>query len=290
VKIHAIQTGTVAITTAWRDGVGHGRMRLGHTLLDRDWTEPLPIFAFLIEHPEGPILVDTGETAAASQPGYFPRWHPVFRRAVRERVAPDEEIGPRLRRLGLAPGDVRRVVMTHLHTDHAGGLHHFPDAEIVVSRDELAYARGLLGRVRGYPNHRWPSWFDPTLVDLTPDPYGPFPRSLRLTREGDVVLVPLPGHTPGHVGVVVEETDQSVLLAGDSSYTQEHLLRDSVDGVGPDERAQHATHRRILDLAAQRPTVYVVSHDPQSGTRLDQRRSIEADELGRAAAHAAVSR
>ena len=56
-KIHAIQTGTVAITTNWREGVGHGRRRLVNTLLDREWTEPLPIYAFAIEHPEGVIVV-----------------------------------------------------------------------------------------------------------------------------------------------------------------------------------------------------------------------------------------
>ena len=78
-KIHAIQTGTVAITTNWREGAGHGRVRLAHTLLDREWTEPLPIYAFAIEHPEGVIVVDTGETARTSEPGYFPRWQPFFR-------------------------------------------------------------------------------------------------------------------------------------------------------------------------------------------------------------------
>ena len=140
-KIHAIQTGTVAITTAWREGVGHGRRRLLHTVLDRSWTEPLPIYAFAIEHPEGVIVVDTGESAGASLPGYFPRWHPVFRFAVREWVEPEQEIGPQLERLGIRPSDVRRVVMTHLHTDHASGLHHFPDTEILAARAEIAYAR-----------------------------------------------------------------------------------------------------------------------------------------------------
>ena len=85
-KIHALQTGTVAITTKWREGVGHGRRRLVNTLLDREWTEPLPIYAFAIEHPEGVIVVDTGETARVCEPGYFPRWQPFFRFAVRERV------------------------------------------------------------------------------------------------------------------------------------------------------------------------------------------------------------
>jgi hypothetical protein len=87
VKIHAIQTGTVAVTTAWREGVGHGRRRLLNTILDPRWTEPLPIYAFAIEHPEGVIVVDTGEAAGASQRGYFPRWHPGVR-AFRVHVEP----------------------------------------------------------------------------------------------------------------------------------------------------------------------------------------------------------
>jgi glyoxylase-like metal-dependent hydrolase (beta-lactamase superfamily II) len=135
-KIHAIQTGTVALTTAWREGVGHGRRRLLHAIVDREWTEPLPIYAFAIEHPEGVIVVDTGEDARASQPGYFAGWHPGLR-AFRERVEREQEIGPQLQRLGIQPGDVRWVVLTHLHTDHAGGLHHFPDNEILVTRREL---------------------------------------------------------------------------------------------------------------------------------------------------------
>ena len=58
-KIHAIQTGTVAITRRWREGVGHGRHRLVNTLLDREWTEPPPGYAFASEHSEGVIVVDT---------------------------------------------------------------------------------------------------------------------------------------------------------------------------------------------------------------------------------------
>ncbi len=161
-KIHAIQTGTVAITTAWREGVGHGRRRLLRTILDKQWTEPLPIYAFAIEHPEGVIVVDTGESAGASQSGYFTRWHPGVH-AFREWVEPEQEIGPQLERLGISPGDVRWLVMTHLHTDHAGGLHHFPDTEILVTRTEFEFASGLRGRLRGYvANTHWPAGSDQT--------------------------------------------------------------------------------------------------------------------------------
>jgi len=274
-KIHAIQTGTVAVTRSWREGVGNGKRRLVNTIRDREWTEPLPIYAFAIEHPEGVIVVDTGECAAASEPGYFPSWHPGVR-AFREWVEPEQEIGPQLERLGISPGDVRWLVMTHLHTDHAGGLHHFPDNEILVTRTELDFASGLRGRLRGYvANTHWPAWFRPTLLELEPEPLGPFPQSLRLTDAGDVTLVPVPGHTPGQIGVLVDEEDQIVFLAGDSSYTQDLMLRGKADGVGADDEAERLTHERIRVFATQHPTVYLVAHDPDTGVRLADRQLIQ---------------
>ena len=86
VRIHPIQTGTVFVRKHQRRGEGHGQARVMRTLFDRRWTEPLPVMCWLIEHPEGLIMVDTGETAAASRPGHFPRWHPYFRRCVRLQV------------------------------------------------------------------------------------------------------------------------------------------------------------------------------------------------------------
>jgi N-acyl homoserine lactone hydrolase len=273
-KIHAIQTGTVALTRAWREGVGHGSRRLLNTIRDREWTEPLPIYAFAIEHPEGVIVVDTGETARASQPDYFVRWHPGIR-AFREQVEPEQEIGPQLKQLGIESGDIRWVVLTHLHTDHAGGLDHFPDNEILLTRTELEFGSGLRGRLRGYvANKHWPSWFAPTLLELEPEPFGPFPQSLRLTEAGDVTLVPVPGHTPGQIGVLIQEPEQSVFLAGDSSYTQDAMLRGIIDGVGADEQAERETHERIRSYVAATPTVYLVAHDPESAARLAERQTV----------------
>ena len=151
-KIHVIQTAPSRSRLPGERASAHGRRRLVHAVLDRRRTEPLPIYAFAIEHPEGVIVVDTGETARASQPGYFPSWHPVFRLRPAGVGRPEQEIGPQLERLGIRPGDVRCAVLTHMHTDHAGGLHHFPDTKILVTRAEMDCASGRRGRLRGYPN------------------------------------------------------------------------------------------------------------------------------------------
>jgi glyoxylase-like metal-dependent hydrolase (beta-lactamase superfamily II) len=163
------------------------------------------------------------------------------------RIEHDEEIGPRLRALGIGPRDVKRVVLTHLHADHDGGLAHFPQTEILVSRGELRTASGWMGRMRGYLPNRWPTWFDPAPLDLTTQVFGPFAASRRLTAAGDVVAVATPGHTADHVSVVVEDQETTYFLAG-------------------------ATLRAISQFAKDRPTVYLPTHDPESAVRLAGRR------------------
>ncbi len=76
--------------------------------------------------------------------------------------------------------------------------------------------------------------------------------------------------------MLVNEGDHTVFLAGDSSYTQDAMLRGAVDGVGPDEDAERLTHERIRSYAAARPTVYLPSHDPETAIRLAERRPVGA--------------
>jgi glyoxylase-like metal-dependent hydrolase (beta-lactamase superfamily II) len=63
----------------------------------------------------------------------------------------------------------------------------------------------------------------------------------------------VPGHTPGQIGLFVEEGDHTIFLAGDSSYRQDLMLRGKVDGVGGDEEAERLTHERIRAYAARIP-------------------------------------
>lgn len=278
-KIHIIQTGTVQVKERQREGEGHGVMRFLNTLRDAAWTESLPINAWVIEHPEGVIVVDTGETARVSEPGYFPSWHAYYRFGVRMHVEPEEEIGPQLQSIAIPPEDVRWVVLTHLHTDHAGGLHHFPKSTMLVCRTEYHAAEGFLGKMRGYLPHRWPAWFGPQQVDFGSGSVGPFAESYTLTEAGDVRLVPTAGHSSGHLSVIVDEGDHTIFFVGDTSYTEQNLVDEVVDGVsslGEGEQAALMAIRRIKEYARQAPLVYLPSHDPGSGERL-QARQVLAD-------------
>jgi N-acyl homoserine lactone hydrolase len=269
-RIHVIQTGTVAIKQVQRHGDTSG-IPVVNILRDPTWTEPLPIYAFVIEHPEGLIVVDTGETARVAEPGYFPWWHPYFRFAVREWVQPEEEIGPQMRALGFDPHDVRWVLLTHLHTDHAGGLAHFPSAKHLLARREYEDGTGVLGMLRGFLPNRWPDWFRPTLVDMQPEARGPFPSSHRVTQAGDILLVPTPGHTVGHLSVMVQTADVCYFLAGDASYTQDLMLAEQIDGVASDRAAARQTLAQIHTFCRATPTVYLPTHDPDTPDRLANR-------------------
>jgi hypothetical protein len=103
--VSILQTGTIRIRPSHRTQTSDRPVLLRRlrVLTDRRWTPPLPINTYLVEHPEGHILVDSGECPQASHPGYFPKWQPFFLLAVDIHVRPDQGIGARLAARGLTP-------------------------------------------------------------------------------------------------------------------------------------------------------------------------------------------
>ena len=234
-KVHAIQTGSVRVKTAQVEGRGHGLSRRFAIFTDKNWTRWLPTYAWVIEHPEGVIVVDTGQGAHLLESGKS--LHPYLRWEVA----------------------------------HDGGLAHFPDSEILVAAGELRTASGTLGRLRGYLPHRWPTWFDPKPLSLAAEAFGPFAASRQLTQAGDVVAVATPGHTADHISIVVQDGEINYLLAGDTSYNEELMLAGRLDGVSADEQVTSATLDKIRRFTQSRPTVYLPTHDPGCADRLANR-------------------
>ena len=97
-KIHSISTGRVKITQKWLEGQENSPFRLLHTLADRTFTDWLPIFCFVVEHPEGLIVVDTGIPANANAPIYFPPFMPLVQRAAPFDITKKKRLAPKCER------------------------------------------------------------------------------------------------------------------------------------------------------------------------------------------------
>ena len=262
-RVHGIVTGFVAVKAAHRRLVGPAWVRYPAIVFDPRWTEWLPIYSWIIEHPEGVIVVDTGETARVANPNYFacdPGTKFVYERLLRFGMMPELEIGPQLQTLGIPLADVRQVVMTHLHSDHAGGLGYFARAEILVGRREMKTKRGAVPC-------RWPSWFEPRLVAHEPEPVGVFRESYALTEAGNVFVVPTPGHSLGHQSVMLLDGERTILFAGDASFSEEQVLTGTVAGICEDVGAALGTLEVIREQLVCHQTVYLPSHDAGSGFR-----------------------
>jgi glyoxylase-like metal-dependent hydrolase (beta-lactamase superfamily II) len=219
-------------------------------------TGPLPIHAWLVETGDSLILVDAGETTGARDTPF-----------ARFGVSAEDEIDRQVQAAGFSVADIDLVVLTHVHGDHIDGLPRLGGARVVISREEAKVVRSaearMARRIAGQP---LPDGFAPDVVGLDEGPVGGFTRSHRLAD--GVHAVATPGHTAGHMSVLVDQGDHHVLLAGDVAYDAAQLQALQVDGVSPKARVAVDTMNMVLGHARQHPTVFLPSHDPESAARL----------------------
>jgi N-acyl homoserine lactone hydrolase len=232
-----------------------------------------PCAAYVIRHPTaGAILIDTGfhAQAARSPRREFGALMSIPFRALKPAHAPFDA---QLRALGVDPASVGRVVMTHLHLDHTSGLRLLPAAQVVCDRREweAAHARGATAK--GYVGHHLEAAAARTdLVEFERDgvPYGGFEQTIDLLGDGTIRLLSTPGHTRGHLSVLVRRDDGAqALLAGDAVYTLRTLREGARPILTEDETAYRRSMTQLQRFAALEPDVPIVpSHDPDAWREL----------------------
>jgi N-acyl homoserine lactone hydrolase len=258
--IVALTTGHARIQDDMHRGRGPNLVRRARILRKGPMGPPLPIHAWLIDHPgEGRILVDAGETHVAHDASFA-----TFD------VSREDELDHQLRDVaGIAPAEVDRVILTHVHGDHVDGLPHVPQARVFAGAREIAVVASLGARLtRRLTEQPLPEPFAPEPLALDGPAVGAFASSTPLTADGRVIAVPAPGHTPGHLAVLVVQPNHHVLIAGDACYDLPQLRDLAVDGVSPKAAVAKDTMKRILRHAAGHPTVVLPSHDPDAARRL----------------------
>jgi N-acyl homoserine lactone hydrolase len=255
-KIYALTTGTVSVKQSFLFPGPGPRRQLG-LFMPGEWSAPLPIHCWAIEHNGVLRLVDTGETASARDVS-FARFH----------VTGEQELPHAMAAAGLSLDDVAETVLTHAHGDHMDGLTHVR-GRVLVHEDELRFVSSPMARVMRRVLHQpLPAGFAPEPFVLDGGPFGAFARSRALSDDGRIVAVATPGHTPGHISVIcVDDSGRHVMLAGDTTDSLEQLHARRADAVGPDPKVYVATLDTILAHCADHPTVYLPSHDPESHAR-----------------------
>jgi N-acyl homoserine lactone hydrolase len=175
----------------------------------------VPIPSFLIEHPKGTVLFDTGlsTTLRGTEEERRGGLGPLADVATVD-LAPGEAVTERLRAAGHDPSRIDFLITSHLHFDHVGGNASIPNARLVVQRREWAAGASLEGREK---NH-----FDQKLYDLGHDRLE-VDGEHDLFDDGTVVCVPTYGHTPGHQSLKIRTDDGEVLLTADACYMRRAL-------------------------------------------------------------------
>ena len=269
VRVHPLFCGEGKWPDAWphrREGPLAKLHGLGFRESRNDWV-PFPFVAYLIEHPAaGPFLIDTGiDASVADDPK--PNLGSLFSSSAAKPTdfRPEYSIPAHLRERGLDPGQIRLVVMTHLHYDHTSGASQFPEATFVVAEREWHAANRTGGLLKGYIRNHLSGITDWRTVGFDGphvESYSTFGRSLDLFGDGSVRLLSTPGHTPGHVSVLLRTAGPEVLAVGDAAYTRRALRTGQLPAFTDDDHLFRRSLREIQLYARERPdAVLIPGHD-----------------------------
>jgi N-acyl homoserine lactone hydrolase len=275
VVLHPLLTGRMRGPKPWflRSEGRLGALRAyGIGLSKRDWID-VPVQAFLVEHPgAGPVLVDTGfhPSVAVNPSQNLGRIAPFIFKDLK--MDPNQAVPAQLREKGIPPGDVRFVVMTHLHMDHASAISEFPQATFVLSTSEWEAAT-TQGQFRGYVRRQFDHGFDYRLLDFEgrdASSFSGFARSFDLFGDGSVRAVFTPGHSFGHMSVVVRMTGLEALITGDAVYLRETLESSHLPQRTEDEHLFRRSLREIQQYRKETPDALIIpGHDWEAWNELE---------------------
>jgi N-acyl homoserine lactone hydrolase len=232
-----------------------------------------PIPCFLVEHPAGPFLIDTGLDPSCVE-GLRENLGRLGALAYKVRMAPEQAIVEQVRARGIDPASVELVVMTHLHWDHSSGISQWPAATFVVPAVEWRSANAH-GIGRGYYHSHFNPAFDWRTIDYADGQaasYESFSSSVDLFGDGSVRLVFTPGHSEGHQSVVVRLSGgRELVLTADAAYAQRTLDESLLPTIFADEHLFQRSLKEIqLYLEPRANAVVVPGHDPDVWAQLSE--------------------
>ena len=246
IKIHILHTGAVRTSPYLPFGGGCGIIKAsGITTPKNKWLW-MPVSVYLIEHPKGLVLVDTGWNRSMSPNGVYDKkaqinslgsfllYH-INQGVVESGMAVSEQ----LTRMGVKISDIDYVLLTHLDCDHANGLSLVKDAgNILVSNDELNMMKKKSPVIHIRFQSKWWKGTDIRGFDYN-DAEGPFGKAYDLFGDGSLKMINIPGHSDGLCAVKVKNRDgKFVLLFSDGGYGEKSWRDMITSGIAMDKQKQ----------------------------------------------------
>lgn len=269
IKIHVLHCGSMLVSEKVPYGNGVNLKNSFHQVFDKnDKRVELPVSVYLIEHPKGLVLVDTGWSREISPrgeydpaavktqlPGYLAEFY-------RPRVKMGETALEQLAAMGIKPEDLHTVLLTHLDADHTSGLRSLKNAQrLLISEEERWWWIRTVYKLR-QPESPWMDlpletfWFKGTMD-------GPLWWSYDLFGDETVTLVCLPGHTDGMIGLKIKNGKKFVILTTDAAYSEASWRDMILPGFGFNPKSMEKSLKWIAEQAADPDCVAVIAnHDP----------------------------
>lgn len=252
-KVNVLHTGEVRVSPYLPFGGDNCNLlkASGMTTPKEDWIW-LPVSVYLIEHPKGLILVDTGWHRDMSPEGVYDKaaqikslGSRVLYNVNQGQIPLGEAVDEQLATMGIKPADLDYVLLTHLDCDHANGLRAVKNAKhIIVAQEELDCARK-----NGFIRYKKKWWEG---VDLQTIEWngteGPAQKSFDLFGDGSIKMINIPGHCDGLCAVkITREDGKYVLLFSDGGYATKSWKEMITSGVSLDKEMQRKSLQWIRD-------------------------------------------
>lgn len=256
IKVHVLRTGEVRVSSYLPFGGDNcSIIKASGITTPKDKWIWLPVFSFLIEHPRGLFLFDTGWHRDMSPNGVFDKQAQVkslgswFLYQINQgRIAAGEAINEQLASMGIATSQLDYVLISHLDCDHANGLKQVADAKnILVSRAEMEGTKRRNLQIRIRFQQRWWQGVNLKTFDWNGGE-GPVGRSFDVLGDGSMVMVNIPGHSEGLCALKITNSEgKFVLLFADGGYATKSWRDMITSGITLDKRLQRQSLQWIRE-------------------------------------------